>query len=542
MSSDEVHVGFWTTITEGRSDWVLTLEDDRAFAVLSALAVLLTVTFAYLWNLVRWLILEYLLSSVQADENLRHSGPAATLWWSVQKAKKETPRFSFLVVASVVGILMMTSVAVSILLPWILTDRGSETVIVLANKKYCHMWIPSFDALISTITRNLNLTLEASDYHQTCYQEHTPFRCQSNLMSSRISWNSTAVECPFAPEVCFQNKSAIGWETMRLETQPISMDNLGINTRLPLTFKRALTCSVLNVTAYEKPVVEPESMLLLNLSFGSDWSYEHYVYNLSIAAPGYRIKGLSHPKSIDGGVMDLSLQTNDSYTTIIILEAPGVNFPRPIDDAMFSAHQGDDYRTSGLQTLADYPASVAACLDQYCVYEGDASSCTEWYSTEDGLLQTPSRLENEELLVRSILSYSASSTSVYHTIAGRGSSALTVQRYLNGQTQETIPDDPWHRELEAWFGIALAKMQLAVVSMALESPHLSTDGFLNYLDQNPDMKDICGMIKFRNGNYSNVNGIGLVVTMGVCIILLFIISVVELLNQVSRSNIHTTKH
>ena len=269
MSAGSVYAGFWYISTKGRSAWTLTLPDDAAFTALSALAVLMALTFSYLWDVVRSPFWKIVPRTFHRADLCKPGGPAATLWHMIRTINREGFHKSLISGPLIIISLILGALAASILGPWGLTDNGSETVVVRASGSSCYMWKPAFGTVRSALTRNLNLTFTASDYHQTCYQENTPLRCQTTLMTGSIPWDKTVVDCPFAPEICFQETSIPGSETWGFETPNISMDDLGDNTNLPLKLNRALTCTVLNRTAFERPVLALENKPLMNLSFGT---------------------------------------------------------------------------------------------------------------------------------------------------------------------------------------------------------------------------------------------------------------------------------
>ena len=91
---------------------------------------------------------------------------------------------------------------------------------------------------------------------------------------------------------------------------------------------------------------------------------------------------------------------------------------------MFAAHEENEFAVSGIRYTAHSLVNAAACLDQYRVCDTAIGTCTGWVSPENANFGIQSGLTDEEVSIKTLVSYALVSSSMYHSISGRGSSAL----------------------------------------------------------------------------------------------------------------------
>ncbi|RMD39321.1 hypothetical protein DV735_g5813, partial [Chaetothyriales sp. CBS 134920] len=340
------------------------------------------------------------------------------------------------------------------------------------------------------------------------------------MAQDRLDWTEIgSASCPFNASVCLNTGIDAN---VRLETPFIPVSDLGINAATKLQMKRSLTCSVLNTEAFQEPAKQGLEDVEFTLVFGTHENYEYDVRDLSTVAPGYRLTTIPQTAS-NPPALDSRLRVPGGFVTVVLLQAPGVYFPKSVNDPMFSAHQAHIFPTSGLRWAADNVVGVAGCVDQYLICNNATGGCSSWASPEDLLTVTVS--DNAPLIKSAadqraldMLQYVLTSTSLQYTITGRGSSALAAQRALQSQNQERLSPRPWKEEVNTWFGVSLAKLQMSVLSIAYPTPFLSTDAFAafpasSYTDQ------LCKMIKSREGGYTNLHWPGFIATLVVsCVV------------------------
>jgi hypothetical protein len=216
--------------------------------------------------------------------------------------------------------------------------------------------------------------------------------------------------------------------------------------------------------------------------------------------------------------LDARLRIPDGFVTVVLLQAADVYFSEPMDDLIFSAHQENNF-PSGLRWSADNLINAAACVDQYLVCNTGTGVYTSWFSPEEvaanSLLPLGLLNSNADQRVWNILQYVLTSTSVHYIIYGRRSSALLAQRSLFSQNQESLGSQPRRDELNGWFGVSLAKLQLSVHALARLTPFLLLGDFQAFPPSAGTLQ-LCKMVKFREGSYTDIHWLAFIATMVVC--------------------------
>ncbi|RMZ77039.1 hypothetical protein DV738_g4615, partial [Chaetothyriales sp. CBS 135597] len=418
-----------------------------------------------------------------------------------------------LLIFSASALFLVAAIGIPIAAAWGLTYGTQEVPPVKTSGSTCQFWIGTDRAVVTM--RNTNLTIAASEYYQACYLQHSPLSCQSNMAEDRLDWTEIdSASCPFNESVCLNTGADA---TVRLETPWIAVSKLGINAATKLHLKRSLTCSVLNTVAFQEPASQGSVDVEFTLAFGTDQTYEYDVRDLSLVAPGYRLTTIPQTASYPPA-LDSRLNVTGGFVTVVLLQAPGVFFPEAVDDPMFSAHQDYLFPVSGLRWAADNLVGVAGCVDQFMVCNNATGSCSPWTSPEDLLIisgNDPLIKSTADQSALNILQYVLTSSSLQYTITGRGSSALAAQRAMTSQNQERLSPRPWREEVNTWFGVSLAKLQMSVLSIAYPTPFLSTDGLAAF-PANSGTGQLCKMIKSREGEYTNMHWAGFIATLVVC--------------------------
>ncbi|KIW72010.1 hypothetical protein PV04_00234 [Phialophora macrospora] len=278
-----------------------------------------------------------------------------------------------------------------------------------------------------------------------------------------------------------------------------------------------MTCAVIRTEAFRGPPASGLEGVNSTLVFGSNAAFEYDVRDLSMVAPGYRLTTIAE-NILAPDSLDARLRVSDGFVTVVLLQAPDVYFSEPMDDLMFAAHQENNF-PSGLRWSADNLINAAACVDQYLVCNNGTGVCSSWFSPEEeaapSLLPSGLLNSNADQHAWNILQYILTWTSIHHTIYGRGSSALLAQRSLFAQNQESLGSQPWRDELNGWFGVSLAKLQLSVHAIARPTPFLPLDAFQAFPPDAGTLQ-LCKMVKFREGSYTNIHWPGFIATMVVC--------------------------
>jgi hypothetical protein len=95
-------------------------------------------------------------------------------------------------------------------------------------------------------------------------------------------------------------------------------------------------------------------------------------------------------------------------------------------------------------------------------------------------------------------------------------SALQAGRYLYGGEQVRIEPDQWKREVEYWFAMGLARLQLEVFGTVEKPPGIDPGRAINIWEQ-PELrtlKALCGGIKFNSPKHTSISTLGLGIILG----------------------------
>jgi hypothetical protein len=183
--------------------------------------------------------------------------------------------------------------------------------------------------------------------------------------------------------------------------------------------------------------------------------------------------------------------------TIIFVSALHIFYPKPSSDPVFPA---DTPRFVGGDPnpwyyKSDPRARAFACIDRHELCAPDGQKCWSMTETDDTDLPRDYWLMKLSLL----------KSNIYDSIEKRLGSALIAQEKVSQFTSEALDDKHWMREAERLFATSLARIQFDAWSIASGEDwvHEGNDG---YVDLTPDEAgNLCGIFKFNNAAYSNVN-------------------------------------
>jgi hypothetical protein len=95
--------------------------------------------------------------------------------------------------------------------------------------------------------------------------------------------------------------------------------------------------------------------------------------------------------------------------------------------------------------------------------------------------------------------------------------------------QEYLAPEQWKLELEYWFTMALARLQLAVFNTIEKAPGVNASQATNSWDEN-SLKIRCGSVKLYSPNYTTLSTLGIVVILGF-VSLLIVLSLVDVMTS-----------
>ncbi|KAL1616592.1 hypothetical protein SLS54_008327 [Diplodia seriata] len=179
------------------------------------------------------------------------------------------------------------------------------------------------------------------------------------------------------------------------------------------------------------------------------------------------------------------LRAPSADISLHFLSANAIRFAQPTSDPWFRAARPG---ASGGAWSSDYALSSA---------------------TIDAVLAYPSILRNDD--ERAFLQWlrrikDSGWSSPYDLVSVLGVSALRARQTLRWGLQGPLPSDQWQDEVEGWFDMALAGLQLSYRETATGPADAGVP-----VDPQTVGDKHCGMQKIRSGAYVNVSAVGLLV-------------------------------
>lgn len=235
------------------------------------------------------------------------------------------------------------------------------------------------------------------------------------------------------------------------------------------------------------------------------------------------------------------LEQTSADLTLIFLASNSIKYTYPTNDPFFSANFRVDLGTFSGVDLSYYSAdehvNVMACQDQYqyCSVNLAENQCTPLTGYQQAYTYTAVNETSSSSLkfnalqsaVASRIILTSRTLSMYHSIGGRGASALLASETVQDQNQlSELPPTQWQREISAWYAVSLAKLQRSAVEYAASST--AKDAFPPgaYLEEPFDAatKAMCYSQKMGiTGDTLSFSVLGLVIVfaVGVVIIVVF---------------------
>ncbi|KAI9148290.1 hypothetical protein HJFPF1_12118 [Paramyrothecium foliicola] len=428
----------------------------------------------------------------------------------------------------------------------LLDGQGIEVLIKSPN---CGFWLPDLGGdSMGGSTAMLNQSLEAISYVDSCYEGSAKSAlCDAFLTSRRLPVVTVHnVECPFDKSVCLpryegDNRPAIMFKTGALD----SHKHFGINSPLEgrLKLQRTTTCSPLNVTKFSRETEgsfpsEVITGVYLGPSVLNSYNYTYGVSNLQIAAKAsYNLECLN--SRIGNGTAYSALfepiselQRDDADISVIFLNnnhIPVAGMDGPCKDPFFSATKRPLEILEGYY-WADSPVTAIGCIDQYELGNAVSGEWTRPMSYSDATSNNTfiKGLSKRQTAAFSTFTWGLGQTGIDHVVQVLGTSALRAMKYpgVGIEGQNPLPNDQWKAEVEYWFLIGLAKLQLATVNVALGPNDPTVPGITDYtpyvVSGRDDILDIvCSSQKIFNLEFKNLHRAGfitLAVLGGLCII------------------------
>jgi hypothetical protein len=232
------------------------------------------------------------------------------------------------------------------------------------------------------------------------------------------------------------------------------------------------------------------------------------------------------PPGVTGVELAEPLQKDqDNHTvSLILLSGTGILFDSFNNNPLFSA-QREVLNSTGYEM--DKPVTMIGCAEQAQLCSSLTARCMSW---SDLILGGPDFLpvlggnelaaDDAMYITRSatLIQLLLTTTSLPSSIGERsGAAALQAGRWLYNGRQVGIQLEQWKRELEYWFAVGLARLQLEVFGTVEKPPGVDASMAVNHWDRPKYMalKALCGGIKFRSPGHTSLSTLGFGLILGV---------------------------
>jgi hypothetical protein len=552
MREDLVHVGFWVNHDYGPIKGSTYTTSTRSGAFLVAFfALFVSTTGVHFWSILRFLIHQHrarytnlTLKQRQEQVILRNSSSILQTAWDLgwitfewQKVKKVSPwrgssltalALLNLVIFSIAGI-FSSQISKSASRHFLLKPSGCDQDAGPFIHKTAHKFYDGENSQIAA----------SAKYARRCYEQESEFFNCDLMAIPSIPSTHDMVSCPFDPSICLEQ----GQSTYRMDTgysQLHSAMGYNLKPKNRLVFRKVSQCAML------KP---PKDVQVRNVSydhkdfFDKGEQEEAFVnygaykkHNYTFAQPtsawrselSYTLKAASsvgHGKHLLFPIRELN--RTDSNLSIFFLSLNQVMFPSPVNDPLFAAHRPSKHRRDNSTLyMADNPMNFIACTDQFEICDGakfnssgKPTVCTP--PTMSSMLSTyvPALQLNKEQ--HEVAKWFANVTE--RMVSGilvdyRGNDLLRATESVTSGLADSPPaDNQRYKEVQFWFDIGLARLQVASTLLA-QAPK---EALTSFFSPKPPQA-LCGTAlvsrSYDHQNFS-VLGMGIVLALGGSIII-----------------------
>jgi len=563
-----VFEGFWIDHHRGNiKGSTLTLRSSHAVVLLAFLAVLVTFAATRSWLFWRFLLHSFVSRKAAEDASaparlrheviLRNTGTPSGALWSLlstaspkQDTRKDLQRGFFL--GSFTAIHVLAFAAASILTSQVIVGQ----IVVSRVTDTCGLWSTDFlggnmtdEQYYLSLELDRNATVDADNYVRNCHSNRATSRqvmsCNKLLTRELEFYTETGAECPFQDNVCLS-----GHSPFVMDSGNITLGDLGINSKFAkyLTVRRRSTCTPMDSEIFRvQPPPELAANALIDFSAfnffkfpnGSAWDVGMQIVRHPNVSIDYDLQAFEilMDRAIDKDdtepVEPLQKGRDNHTASLILLSGTGISFSSPNDDPLFSAN-----RKVGSGSTARYKVdkktNMIGCDERAQFCSSLTGRCTTWGGPPTNFPDALSVLGgggvNEADGLDIVRSTTLVKTFLVSTLLPRNigertaAAALQAGRYLYNGQQQRLELDQWKRELEYWFAVGLARLQLEIFGTVEKPPGVNASLAVNMwdLDEFKGLKRLCGGVKFKSPGHTSLStlGFGLVLGMSGLLILL----------------------
>jgi hypothetical protein len=392
----------------------------------------------------------------------------------------------------------------------------------------------------------LNDSLNADNYVRNCYNtEARPIFDCSKLKTRSLGHFTESVTCPFDDGFC----STSDGQAFAMDTGNISFSQLGINGRYANSFfvRRRNICSPLvdepfryndnQKTSYLRSLgFDPEVIPTLLFRTGV------YAYGPLTDINGDEIPGKNNTVLFATNATSTYSVVSQIYfhpfreirprgpykygdLNLINVRGDLIHTLEPSSDPVFTfLHNASSLLNSDPIYKFSRPQSTIACIEvaMYCV--NSTGRCTEWFEVLSGFSDTRRAYLGEGLkkdefkeltITGTLVNLLLDQTSIYYSILNRDGAALQASKLLKIGTQYQLYPEQWKFELQYWFSVGLAQLQLNLFTTIQAQPDLDVKQLGNTFDELPILRLVCGRVKFHSSQHTTMSVLGIATVLAV---------------------------
>lgn len=573
FGASAAYIGFWIDHDVGR---FLTLSNRDATAFLSFLAIAVTFAGNRSWNIIRFILFQLLRLGHGNQKQptkltqklraiLRNAVTAGIALWTVVEllwnhgqgldpAKRYKELFSsargikrlpwkVIALALISAAHLAATISAGILTSRIFVGR---TVVSRAIDS-CGEWqaknatfldnkpleVQNTDIAVWQSLR-MNETIDADNYVRNCYPigvSQGVLDCDKLFTRALPYKLEHDVPCPFGDDICSDRPN----DAFVMDSGPITLRDLGINSKFArsLSVQRRSVCAVVP----DEPFLDEDDESVRSYRFFNG-PYEDVgegiFYRKENISATFNLQAYYLPLDAHKIAKPIRPDILDHDPSIILLRSNGVYFYTTHDDPWFSVKTRTEFKNSSGGLPADFIRyntdnflNVIACKEATRFCSTLSGSCSAW----GGLISPFSNLEtifpvlagsyfqndasdieefiNVYTLVANWLSYTSIPSSIYGRSA---TSALQAGRYFKDKTQMHLEPEQWKIELEYWFAMGMARLQLAILNTIEKPPSVDENSAINTWE-GTGLKNLCGRVKLRSPNHMTLDTVGIVIVL-----------------------------
>ena len=277
MSSVPVYTGFWHDYSvNGGGAWTLTLNIRWSGFLLTALSAFVGIVATSFWSILAFTIHQFRARPGQADalyfqQQAVYRNPSSAFgtvvelinicwaWRSRPQATSSQRIVQRSVVFSLPPLVVFVGFTIAAVFVGDVTRPTYKSDDVKIKPSNCGMLVAdnqqNLAAFSTTVSKFANDTIAARAYARSCYGQPSTSSVCGFYAQQSLPYTRSNVKCPFGEDTNGQRLCSVD-SALTLDSGLLdSSEYLGINAPKNdrILFRRSLTCSPINVTAYQKP-------------------------------------------------------------------------------------------------------------------------------------------------------------------------------------------------------------------------------------------------------------------------------------------------